>query len=45
MENKIVTIKDIAAALNTSIGTVDRALHNRKGISAKTKKKILKKSR
>lgn len=44
MEDKIVTIKDIAAVLNTSIGTVDRALHNRKGISSETRKKILKKA-
>lgn len=36
-----VTIKDIAAELNTSIGTVDRALHNRPGISEKTRQRIL----
>ncbi len=40
----MVTLKDIAVALNTSIGTVDRALHNRKGVSEKTKKNVLKKA-
>ncbi|UOE94429.1 MULTISPECIES: LacI family DNA-binding transcriptional regulator [Bacillaceae] len=37
-----VTIKDIATICGVSAGTVDRALNNRKGISEKTKKKILK---
>ncbi len=35
-------IKEIADALSISIGTVDRALHNRKGVSAKTRDKVLK---
>lgn len=35
------TIKDIAEYCNVSIGTVDRALNNRSGISTKTKQKIL----
>lgn len=35
-------IKEIASALGISIGTVDRALHNRSGVSAKTREKILK---
>lgn len=35
------TIRDIAKACNVSEGTVDRALNNRSGISAKTKEKIL----
>ncbi|MBO1512523.1 LacI family DNA-binding transcriptional regulator [Metabacillus bambusae] len=36
-----VTIKDIANICGVSLGTVDRALNNRKGISEKTRKKIL----
>ncbi|WP_167568935.1 LacI family DNA-binding transcriptional regulator [Brevibacillus migulae] len=36
-----ITIKDIAELCGVSVGTVDRALNNRPGISAKTKKKIL----
>lgn len=35
-------IKQIADALGVSIGTVDRALHNRKGVSPKTRAKVLK---
>lgn len=35
------TIKDIAVACGVSEGTVDRALNNRKGISDKTKAKVL----
>lgn len=35
-------IKEIAAALNVSIGTVDRALHARPGVSPKTRAKVLK---
>lgn len=38
---KSAGIKDIAKALHVSIGTVDRALHNRPGISEKTKVKVL----
>ena len=34
-------IKDIAKALKVSIGTVDRALHGRPGVSAKTKARVL----
>lgn len=37
-----VGIKEIAANLNVSIGTVDRALHGRPGINAVTAAKILK---
>jgi LacI family transcriptional regulator len=40
-----VGIKDIAKALGVSIGTVDRALHGRPGISPVTRKKILNKAR
>lgn len=36
-----VGIRDIAEALGVSIGTVDRALHNRPRISAKTREKVL----
>lgn len=36
-----ITIKDIAEYCHVSVGTVDRALNNRTGISGKTKKKIL----
>jgi len=35
-------IKDIAEALKISIGTVDRALHSRPGVSPETRAKILK---
>src|ERR1700712_497797 len=35
-------IHDIARALGVSIGTVDRALHNRPGISPKTRDRVLK---
>lgn len=35
-------IKEIAAALHISIGTVDRALHNRPGVSPKTHAKVMK---
>jgi LacI family transcriptional regulator len=38
---EIVGIKDIAKALKISIGTVDRALHGRPGISEKTKSRVL----
>jgi LacI family transcriptional regulator len=45
MNNNVSTsvgIKEIARALGISIGTVDRALHSRRGVSAKTSAKILK---
>ena len=38
---KATGIRDIAEALGTSIGTVDRALHGRNGVSAKTKDRVL----
>jgi LacI family transcriptional regulator len=34
-------IREIATALGISIGTVDRALHGRSGVSAKTRAKVL----
>lgn len=37
-----MTIKDIAKEANVSAGTVDRVIHNRPGVSAKTKAKIQK---
>ncbi|SFD17255.1 LacI family DNA-binding transcriptional regulator [Clostridium uliginosum] len=42
---KKVTIKNLAEAANVSIGTVDRALNDRIGISKKTKAKILDKAK
>ncbi len=39
-----VGIKDLARALKISIGTVDRALHNRPGVSEHTKARVLKKA-
>jgi len=41
---KPASIKDIAQILGTSIGTVDRALHGRPGISAATRARILAKA-
>lgn len=38
---KAVGIRDIAEALGTSIGTVDRALHGRAGVSSRTKARVL----
>jgi LacI family transcriptional regulator len=40
-ESNSVGIKNIAKALNISIGTVDRALHGRRGVSEKTKARVL----
>ena len=37
-----ITIKEIAEKAGVSIGTVDRALHNRSGVAIKTKELILK---
>lgn len=37
-------IKDIAKALGISIGTVDRALHDRSGVNPKTKARVLQKA-
>jgi LacI family transcriptional regulator, galactose operon repressor len=38
---KKITVKDIARMCGVSIGSVDRALHDRPGISEKTKRKVL----
>ncbi len=35
-------VKEIAKRANVSIATVDRVIHNREGVSAKTKEKIIK---
>ena len=35
-----MTLQEIAQAAGVSTGTVDRVLHNRKGVSQKTKEKI-----
>jgi LacI family transcriptional regulator len=39
---KSAGIKEIAAALKISIGTVDRALHSRPGVSPRTRAKVIK---
>jgi LacI family transcriptional regulator len=36
----LITIKDIAKKANVSTGTVDRVIHNRPGVSLKTKERI-----
>ncbi|SHN14728.1 transcriptional regulator, LacI family [Cyclobacterium lianum] len=38
--NKLTGVKEIARLADVSIATVDRVLHNRPGVSAKTKSKI-----
>lgn len=40
--SRTVGIKQIAAAAGISIGTVDRALHNRPGVNPKTRSRVLK---
>jgi LacI family transcriptional regulator len=40
-EQELVGVKEIARRARVSIGTVDRVLHNRTGVSIKTKEKIL----
>jgi len=41
IHSKAAGIREIAEALGTSIGTVDRALHGRVGVSAKTRTLVL----
>lgn len=41
MEAEVVTIKDIAAALNVSLSTVHKAIYHKKGISDATRRRIL----
>lgn len=40
-EKELVGVKEIARRANVSIATVDRVLHNRVGVSQKTKEKII----
>lgn len=42
INTKKATIKDVAAAANVSIGTVDRVMHARGGVSKETEEKIKK---
>ena len=42
MKNAIVTISDVAKAAGVTSGTVDRVLHERGEVSAKTREKVLK---
>jgi LacI family transcriptional regulator len=44
-KNRIPTQKEVADSLGISRGTVDRALHNRKGVSEETKKTIVEKAK
>jgi LacI family transcriptional regulator, galactose operon repressor len=39
--NESAKIRDIANALGVSIGTVDRALHDRRGVNPLTKSRVL----
>ncbi|MEG1523551.1 MAG: LacI family DNA-binding transcriptional regulator [Clostridia bacterium] len=41
MNNQIVTIKDIAAALGVSLTTVHKAIYDKKGISRATRQRVL----
>ncbi len=41
MEKHRVTLREIAKAANVSIGTVDRALNNRSGVNAESKRRVL----
>lgn len=44
MENEkpLIGIKDVARVSNVALATVDRVIHNRTGVSQKTKEKVLK---
>ena len=41
MQHSNITVKDLARICGVSIGTVDRAINNRKGISPETRRRIL----
>ncbi len=41
-EERVIGIKDVAKAANVALATVDRVIHNRSGVSQKTKDKVLK---
>ena len=40
METDRITVKEVARLAGVSIGTVDRVLHDRGGVSAETKSRI-----
>ncbi|SUJ30578.1 Maltose operon transcriptional repressor [Sphingobacterium spiritivorum] len=40
-DNSLVGIKELAKLANVSIGTIDRVLHGRPGVAAKTKERVL----
>lgn len=40
--SKPVSVKDVAKMANVSLASVDRVIHNRSGVSAKTREKVLK---
>lgn len=40
-DNRLVGVKEIARRANVSIGTVDRVIHGRKGVSEQTKKQVI----
>ncbi|ALJ04768.1 hypothetical protein APS56_06355 [Pseudalgibacter alginicilyticus] len=41
-DERVIGIKDVAKAANVALATVDRVIHNRAGVSKKTKEKVLK---
>ncbi|MDN3663867.1 substrate-binding domain-containing protein [Algibacter miyuki] len=41
-DERVIGIKDVAKAANVALATVDRVIHNRAGVSVKTKVKVLK---
>lgn len=41
MEDRVVTIKDIASDLGVSLSTVHKAIYNKKGVGEETRKRIL----
>ena len=41
MEEKIVTIKDIASDLGVSLSTIHKVIYNKKGVSEKTKQRVM----
>lgn len=41
-EGRLVGIKDVAKNANVAVATVDRVIHGRKGVSEKTREKVLK---
>ena len=41
MEEKVVTIKDIASDLGVSLSTIHKVIYNKKGVSEKTKQRVM----